>query len=89
MSQPIQAIYENGFLRPLTPLPTPLAEQQVVTVWIQPVAETSRELSEAEIAERQAAWHAFFMEIERLPHGDAPISDEDRLIYQDGPQRSS
>lgn len=75
----------------MTPLPTPLAEQQVVTVWIQPVAETSRELSEAEIAERQAAWHAFFAEIERLPHVDAPINasgdrDEDRLIYEDSSQ---
>jgi predicted DNA-binding antitoxin AbrB/MazE fold protein len=88
MSQPIQAIYENGFLRPLAPLPTPLAEQQVVTVWIQPLAEPSRELSEAQIAENQAAWLRFAAEMEALAESDVnrsdePVSDEDRLIYGD------
>ena len=84
----IQAIYENGFLRPLAPLPTPLAEQQVVTVWIEAVAETSRELSEEQIAENQAAWLRFAAEMEALAESDVirsdePVSDEDRLIYGD------
>ena len=88
MSQPIQAIYENGFLRPLAPLPTPLAEQQVVTVWIQAVGEPTRELSEAEVAENQAAWLRFAAQMEALPEAEAnscdtPVSDEDRLIYGD------
>jgi predicted DNA-binding antitoxin AbrB/MazE fold protein len=88
MSEPFQAIYENGLLRPLGPLA--LEERQVVTVVIQPAGDqpAQPESSEDVIARQQAGWMAFFEEMERLPPGEPPSQrpgdlDEDALIYED------
>jgi predicted DNA-binding antitoxin AbrB/MazE fold protein len=88
MSQQFQAIYENGLLRPLGPLP--LAEHQVVTVVIQPAPAPAKgeELPPEVIEQQQAAWREFFQEMERLPPierlpQDRDDLDEDALIYED------
>ncbi len=75
MSTSFQAVYENGVLRPLTPLS--LDERAIVDVVVSPRREV--ELSEDDISDRRAMWQEFFRAVDEI---DEPLPD-DSLTNQD------
>ena len=82
--QVVQAIYENGVLRPLAPL-TGLAEGQTVSVAVRPVA------ADAEESKRREAAFLRHMEqaglLERVPAPPtAPPADWQPLVLEGEPR---
>lgn len=84
MPREFQAVYEQGLLRPLEPLP--LAERQLVTLYLGDSARPPAEPAAA-ITAQQAGWMEFVAHMESLPSaapGDGLSNrDHDRLIYGD------
>lgn len=82
MIHEFHAIYENGVLRPLTPLNLP--ELSEVAVTLQEEEGDSRP-SAVELQQQQAALDAMFCEVEKLPQ--APRNDNlsgrdhDQILY--------
>jgi predicted DNA-binding antitoxin AbrB/MazE fold protein len=79
MSQQIQAIYENGVLRPLEPLRLP--EHQRVRISINGIVSDSDDL----LARQRAAIVDLDAQLAELPDGgrseSIPVSEIDRTLY--------
>lgn len=89
MSQEFHAIYENGVLRPITPLNLP--ESAEVEGTVQQANEAGRrvaELSAADLQRQQSALNAMFGEVDTLPQTprNDGISgrDHDKILYGSG-----
>lgn len=80
MTQQIDAIYDNGVLRPLVPLHIP--DQMRVKISVEAPAETE---SSQKLAAQQAALRALWEEIDKLPqhrNNDGwSVRDHDELLY--------
>jgi predicted DNA-binding antitoxin AbrB/MazE fold protein len=80
MSQQIDAIYENGMLRPLVPLVLPDQTRVKLTV----EAELPTE-DEEKLAKQKAALEAMFQEVDKLPqhhNNDGwSVRQHDELLY--------
>lgn len=63
MSEPIDAIYENGVFKPLTPPNLPEKSQVVLTVGVRP-----EEANADTVARQKAAWRKLWKEAESKPH---------------------
>ena len=83
MSEIIQAIYENGVLRPLEPVD--LDEHEVVWVSVKKQSEKNGAAVDAEIAEQQQAVGNFLQRMERLkvqaPQDGFSNRDHDQVLY--------
>jgi predicted DNA-binding antitoxin AbrB/MazE fold protein len=83
MSQSFQAIFENGVLRPLTPLHLPESARVSGTIDESAAVETPGE--PFDLKKQQAALDEMFREIQKLPQ--APSNDglsnrdHDQIIY--------
>ncbi len=82
MTQPFQAVYEDGVLRPLSPLDLP--EREVVSVWIAPLTEQDAGHAAA-IEQQQRAIEKLLHEATRLPQAKAADGvsnrDHDQILY--------
>jgi predicted DNA-binding antitoxin AbrB/MazE fold protein len=80
MSQFVDAIYENGILRPLTPLALPEHSRVALTV-----QELMAATDAGDLAKQQAALDAMFREVDALPqevHADGLSGrDHDQILY--------
>ena len=89
MDQSIQAIYEHGVFRPLSPVV--LNEQEVVSITIGPPAEAAPPMTEdSELAERQREALLRFIEKmkslpDRSPKDGLSNRDHDQILY--GPKK--
>jgi predicted DNA-binding antitoxin AbrB/MazE fold protein len=86
MDQEFQAIFENGILRPLTPLNLPEAVQ--VSVRVHADAHSALDASKPSAAElqcQQAALDAMFQAVDQMPqtkHSDGLSGrDHDKILY--------
>jgi predicted DNA-binding antitoxin AbrB/MazE fold protein len=83
MSENIQAIYENGVLRPLQPLH--LNEHEIVWVSVEKRIDQNGVRSDAEMAQQQQAIGAFLDRMEKLPlRGPSDgfsNRDHDQVLY--------
>jgi predicted DNA-binding antitoxin AbrB/MazE fold protein len=82
MTHEFHAIYENGVLRPLTPLNLPELAEVAVTLHEANGADTP---SPAELQQQQAALDAMFRDVDQLPQrsrGDGLSGrDHDQILY--------
>jgi predicted DNA-binding antitoxin AbrB/MazE fold protein len=80
MSQHIDAIYDNGMLRPLAPLVLPDQTRVKLTVEAEQPSEDAEKL-----AKQKAALEAMFQEIDKLPqhlNNDGwSVRQHDELLY--------
>jgi predicted DNA-binding antitoxin AbrB/MazE fold protein len=80
MSQQIDAIYDNGMLRPLAPLALPDQTRVKLTVEAEQPTE-----DEERLAKQKAALEAMFREIDKLPQHDNndgwSVRQHDELLY--------
>lgn len=80
MSQSVDAIYENGLLRPLTPLVLPERARVALTV-----DEAKPTIDAEDLQRQQAALDAMFKEVDALPqatHADGLSGrDHDQILY--------
>jgi len=87
MSKSIQAIYENGMLRPLQPLN--LGEQELVWVSVERLVEGEAPKPESEIARQQDAIRDLLERMERrsvrAPKDDFSNRDHDQVLYPKTP----
>jgi predicted DNA-binding antitoxin AbrB/MazE fold protein len=87
MSENIQAIYENGVLRPLQPLD--LDEHEIVSVWVEKSIDQEAAAVDAEVAHQQQAIRGFLERMERLPVRAASNGfsnrDHDQVLYPKKP----
>jgi predicted DNA-binding antitoxin AbrB/MazE fold protein len=84
MSQEFDAIYENGVLRPLTPLN--LSEPAEVRVILQPKSDASNPTpTREELEQQQAALDAIFRKVDALPqesrNDGLSNRDHDQILY--------
>jgi predicted DNA-binding antitoxin AbrB/MazE fold protein len=83
MTQQIDAIYENGVLRPLVPLALP--DKTHVKITLEPQSESS---TVEKIASQQAALRELWKEIDQLPqtrNNDGwSVRRHDELLYGGG-----
>jgi predicted DNA-binding antitoxin AbrB/MazE fold protein len=89
MSQEFQAIYENGVLRPITPLNLP--ESAEVAGTLRETNGIGREFAKPDTAalqRQQAALNAMFSEIDKLPQASSSDGlsgrDHDKILYGSG-----
>jgi predicted DNA-binding antitoxin AbrB/MazE fold protein len=88
MSQDFHAIYENGVLRPITPLNLP--ESSVVAGKLEETSIMGRNgvASDMDLDEQQRALNHMFAEVDKLPQtprGDGLSGrDHDRILYGSG-----
>jgi predicted DNA-binding antitoxin AbrB/MazE fold protein len=75
MHQQIEVIYENGVLRPLEPLPYPLAEHQHLTVTLEGVSGTRDWLADADPS---VSLEAVRQALAGIPGTLARLVDEER-----------
>lgn len=82
MNVQVDAIYDNGVLRPLTPLLLPDQSRVTVTVGVNVVAQAE---SEAEVEARRQAINKLFEDIDKLPqppnHDGWSAKDHDEVLY--------
>jgi predicted DNA-binding antitoxin AbrB/MazE fold protein len=87
MSEDIQAIYENGVLRPLQPLE--LDEHEVVWVSVEKSIDHEPATIDAEVARQQQAIVGFLERMEKLPIRAASNGfsnrDHDQVLYPKAP----
>lgn len=85
MSMEFQAIYENGVLRPLTPLNLPESAEVVLRL---DEADRAEGTSPAELKRQQVALNVMFAEADRLPQAarNDGLSgrDHDKILYGSG-----
>ena len=86
MSQDFRAIYENGVLRPLTPLSLPELTEVVGTLQeANGVAESGARSRAVELQRQQAALDAMFDEVDKLPqtarNDGLSGRDHDQILY--------
>jgi predicted DNA-binding antitoxin AbrB/MazE fold protein len=83
MSENIQAIYENGVLRPLVPLD--LMEREIVWVSVEKRTDESGTAVDVEIAQQQQAVGDLLRRMERLeaqaPKDGFSNRDHDQVLY--------
>lgn len=89
MSQECHAIYENGVLRPITPLDLPESAEVALIVATTKVAVwKSAQCGTEELRRQQAALDAMFREVDSLPQ--VPMCDglsgrdHDQILYGTG-----
>jgi predicted DNA-binding antitoxin AbrB/MazE fold protein len=87
MSENIQAIFENGVLRPLQPLH--LDEHEVVWVSVEKRIDQNGSPVDAEIAQQQQAIDALLDRMEKMPlrapSGGFSNRDHDQVLYPKKP----
>jgi predicted DNA-binding antitoxin AbrB/MazE fold protein len=76
MSQTITAVYENGVLRPLTPLALP--EHARVELAVRPVEELTDAATQREQVRRALADAGVLAYPERAPNAPEPLSSHER-----------
>jgi predicted DNA-binding antitoxin AbrB/MazE fold protein len=80
MSQQIDAIYDNGVLKPLVPLELP--DKTRVKITLEPEQESA---STAKLAEQKAALRKLWQELDQLPqthNNDGwSVRQHDQLLY--------
>jgi len=82
MSQHVKAIYERGVLKPLDPLD--LKEEEVVSLFIQKLAESGQELDDeylpfiAEDGDSNITWQEVQMVLAKLPRSLTEDFDRER-----------
>ncbi|HEY3394098.1 MAG TPA: antitoxin family protein [Lacipirellulaceae bacterium] len=86
MSQDFRAVYENGVLRPLTPLSLPELTEVVGTLQeANGVAESGARSRAVELQRQQAALDAMFEEVDKLPqtarNDGLSGRDHDQILY--------
>lgn len=86
MSQDFRAVYENGVLRPLTPLSLPELTEVVGTLQeANGVAESGARARAVELQRQQAALDAMFEEVDKLPqtarNDGLSGRDHDQILY--------
>jgi predicted DNA-binding antitoxin AbrB/MazE fold protein len=88
MSQEFHAIYENGVLRPITPLNLPESVEVAGTLEETNILRGNGATSDVDLDRQQRALNSMFAEVDKLPQ--APRNDglsgrdHDKIIYGSG-----
>jgi predicted DNA-binding antitoxin AbrB/MazE fold protein len=93
MSQEFHAIYENGVLRPITPLNLPESVEVAGTLAETNMSAENGTMSAADLDRQQRALNSMFAEVDKLPQTPRSDSlsgrDHDKILYGSEKRSSS